>query len=96
MDRVYNIIVFDQEVSIRTDADERRVQELAAYLRRKFEQIKTNVGQAPSATQMALAVLDVANDYFEARDRVSELESHVEKRSDKIISRIELLARAGV
>ena len=92
MKRVYTITIFDLELTIKTDADERRVQEVAAFVRRKYDQIKAAAPQVPSADQMALTVLDVANDYFEMRDLMAQLQTQVESKSDQLIARIESLA----
>ena len=36
-----------------------------------------------------MTALDIANDFFEMRDLVSDLKSHIEERSDRMITRIE-------
>lgn len=92
MNRVYTIKIFDQDFSIKTDADESRIHELAAYLQQRFDKIKSATRNASRPDQMALTLLDVANDFFEARDLLSEVKSEVESRSNKMISRIESIS----
>jgi len=90
--RVYTIKIFDQDFSIKTDADENRVHELAAYLQQRFDRIKAAAHNASRPDQMALTLLDVANDFFEVRDLLSEVKSEVESRSNQMISRIESIS----
>ena len=89
MKRVYTITIFDREFCIKTDADENRVREIAAYLQRKYDDIKAAAHNAPQPDQVVMTALDIANDFFEMRDLVSDLKSHVEERSDRMITRIE-------
>lgn len=89
MKRVYTINIFEREFSIKTDADEDRVREIADYLQRKYDEIKVAAHGAPQADQVVMTALDIANDLFEMRDLVSDLKSHIEERSDRMITRIE-------
>jgi len=90
--RVYQINIFDQEVSVKTDADEERVREIAAYLQQKFAEIKSIARNASHPDQMALTALDIANDLFDMQKRISDLKSHVEEKSNGMISRIESIS----
>ncbi len=92
MKRVYTIKIFDQDFSIKTEADESRIQELAEYLQQRFDKIKVAARHASRPDQMALTLLDVANDFFEVRDLLSEVKSEVESRSNQMISRIESIS----
>ena len=92
MKRIYRIRIFDEEVSIKTDADEDRVQELTAYVQAKFNQVKSATPNTPRPYQMALAILDVANDFLDMRELVSDLKSRVEEMSTKMILRIESIS----
>jgi cell division protein ZapA (FtsZ GTPase activity inhibitor) len=87
--RVYTVTIFDREFSIKTDADENRVREIAGYLQRKYEDIKAAANSAPQPDQVVMTALDIANDFFEMRDLISDLKSHIEERSDRMITRIE-------
>jgi len=86
---VRNITVFDLQLSVMTEADESQVSALAEYLQKKYEEIKSVSSNAPRANVMALAALNVANEYFEARNKVLNLERTLEARSRKIIEKIE-------
>ena len=92
MKKVYKIRIFDEEVSIKTDADEDRVKELTAYVEEKFTQVRTATPSAPRPYQMALAILDVANEFLDMRELVTGLKSHVEEMSTKLIVRIDSIS----
>jgi len=87
--RVYTITVFDEELTIKTDADEKRIQEIAEYLQQKYDAVKAAAAHSHWSQQMALTILDVANDYFDMKD-------HVEDKSSQIILHIDSIAQMEV
>ncbi len=89
MKNLYQITVFDQELSVRTDADESQVNALAEYLQKKYEEVKTVSQNAPRTNLMALAALNAASELFEARERVEEMRRALVAKSEKLIEKIE-------
>lgn len=92
MKNVYTIRIFDEEISVKTDASEDQLQMLTAYLQEKFDQIKSTVPNTSRSHQMALAILAVATDYFDMRELVTDLKVRVEEMSTKMIVRIESIS----
>jgi cell division protein ZapA (FtsZ GTPase activity inhibitor) len=90
--KVCTLRIFDEEISVKTDADEEQLQRLTAYLQEKFEQIKSTAPNTSRSHQMALAILAVATDYFDMRELVEDLKARVEEMSTKMIVRIESIS----
>lgn len=92
MKQVYKIVVFDTELTVRSDASESQIRELADYLQKKYDEAKTISRNVPRANVMALAALHVASDLFDAQDAMQHMHRTLEARSERILQKIEKAA----
>ena len=84
MTRVVTVEIAGQRYPIRSALDERYVAELAAYVDQKMRDASD---AAPASDILGLAVLvalNIADEYFRARDRQSEAHGHLNERAVRL------------
>ena len=84
MTRVVTVEIAGQRYPIRSSLDERYVAELSAYVDQKM---RTASDEAPASDTLGLAILvalNIADDYFRARDRQSDAHGELHERAMRL------------
>jgi cell division protein ZapA len=84
MDRVVTVEIAGQRYPIRSSLDERYITELAAYVERKMVYASES---APASDTLGLAILvalNIADEYFRARDTQSEAHGQINERAMRL------------
>ncbi len=84
MNRVVTVEIAGQRYPIRSSLDERYIAELAAYVERKMEYASES---APASDTLGLAILvalNIADEYFRARDTQSEVHGQINERAMRL------------
>ncbi len=84
MDRVVTVEIAGQRYPIRSSLDERYITELAAYVERKMVYASES---APASDTLGLAILvalNIADEYFRARDTQSEVHGQINERAMRL------------
>jgi len=83
--------ILGREYTIRSDEGEERVKKIAQYVDEKLKNISENTRTASTLNAAILAALDIANDYFEAKEGRTHLDQRVEEIETKSSRLIELI-----
>ena len=84
MTRVVTVEIAGQRYPIRSSLDERYVAELSAYVELKM---RAASDAAPASDMLSLAILvalNIADEYFRARDRQSEAHGELNERTMRL------------
>ncbi|MFB6350593.1 MAG: cell division protein ZapA [Bradymonadaceae bacterium] len=73
--------ILGQSLSIRSDRDPEFVEQLAAYVDEKLDQLQEAAPQASTHKLLMMTSLTVAEELFEARSELDELQAEVEERA---------------
>ncbi|MBN1898774.1 MAG: cell division protein ZapA [Spirochaetes bacterium] len=81
--------ILGNEYTLKTDADEYYIKQLADYLNKKFLEM-THKGHGPSTLKESIMVaLNVADDFFRLKEQVEKTERDLKTRADELIKKIE-------
>lgn len=87
--KVISVQIFGHDYKIRGDADEKYIQEMAAYVDEKMKELAAN-SSLPSSDRLAVLVaLNIADELFQERSKSTETFSNVERRADRMITLLE-------
>ena len=67
-------------VSLRSDRDRQFVEDLAAHVNAKIEWIQQAASKVPTDKQLILASLMIAEEFFEARERLDGIDAQLQER----------------
>jgi cell division protein ZapA (FtsZ GTPase activity inhibitor) len=82
------IQILGQRLVLRAEADPRRLEHLAAYVKRKVDELAAHA--PPSSTKLALlAAFNIADDYFRTVDELRELKRQVASKSRTLLSALD-------
>ena len=86
--RSVEVHILGQRMSLKADDDPRHVERIAAYVKRKVDELS---GGGPlSATKLAvLAAINIADDYFRALDEGRAFKREVAARSRALLEELE-------
>ena len=85
MTRSVKVEVAGQSLAIRTDANTKYVEELAAFVSSKIEEIRGS-GRFASTQSLALLVaMNIADELFQLRDSQTQLKRQVRERTRNIL-----------
>lgn len=73
--------IHDQIYSIRSDGDNRYIQDLATYVDSKMREISSGTMTADSLKVAILAALHIADEYFQLRHTYAQMDSQLATRS---------------
>ena len=76
--------ILGQRLVLRADGDPRRLENVAAYVTRKVEELATHAPVSSSKLAL-LAALNIAEDYFRAVEESRELKREVASRSRALL-----------
>lgn len=87
-DRSVEVVILGQRMTLKVDDDREHVERLAAYVRRKAEEL-TSKTPLPPGKAAALLALNIADDYFRALDEAREVKSEVAAKSRALLAELE-------
>ncbi len=82
-------------LSIRSDRDPEFVRQLAAYVDRKLGQLQNSAPQASTDKLLMMASLTVAEELFEARSELDQMQDEIEERAATMRKLLEKLDGGG-
>ncbi|MEZ4461790.1 MAG: cell division protein ZapA [bacterium] len=84
-----------QKLSIRSDKDPRRVEELAAFIDTKAAQLQAMAPGVPLDKILMLVSMTVAEELFDARDQNTQLREQIKARVDAALKAVEEAEHLG-
>src|SRR5438046_194248 len=82
------VVILGQRMTLKVDDDRDRVERLAAYVKRKAEELTSKTPLAPGKAA-ALLALNIADDYFRALDETRAVKHEVASRSRDLLAELE-------
>ena len=86
---VVEVNILEQKLLVKSEDGEEHVQRVADYLNSKIEEVKKNSKAVSTLNVALLAAMNIADDYFEAKNklvrleaRAKELSGFIDKRTD--------------
>jgi cell division protein ZapA len=84
----YEVEIFGQAYSLRTDAEEEHVRRVADLLDLKMREVASGTRSVSTLQIAVLAALDIASEYMHTEARAERLVAEVEARADAMARRI--------
>jgi len=89
-ERLVEIKVFGQTYTVKTDAEEDHIQEVARYVNEKMEEVLKKTKSVSTLNVAILTALNIADDLLKERERKSALLREVETKSKDLVEKIEI------
>ena len=89
-ERLVEIKVFNQTYTVKTDAAESHIQEVARYVNEKMEEVLKKTKTVSSLNVAILTALNIADDYLKEKEKRLSLLREVENKSKDLADRIDL------
>ncbi len=67
MKRTFEIVLFNQKFSLKSDAEEQHVRKVADYVNKKIFDIQAKTHSVSSLNVALLAALNIADEYFKSK-----------------------------
>lgn len=93
--RHMEVTMVGQKFRVRSDADEVYVQSLANYVDKKIAEISRQTRAVTTRQVALLAALDIADEYFRARERSHDFRREVRRRSLRLLEMLENSAQSS-
>lgn len=90
-----HVQIFGTGYTIRGEADQEYIQEVAAYVDRKMREINEKLPVASLAKVAVLASLNLADELFRERREREELRQSVSERADRLAGALESCLQDG-
>ena len=85
-DQVTTVKIYNQTYQVRAGGDPEYVKRLAKYVDETMTDVFESTPSVDSIKIAVLAALNIADDYFSAKDELDSLEEAVSEKSDKLIT----------
>jgi len=89
-ENLVEIKVLGQTFTVKTDAGELHIQEVAQYVNEKIDEILTKTKSVSSLNVAILAALNIADDLLKERERRKTLLREVNLKSKDLVERIDI------
>jgi len=89
-ERLVEIKVFGQTYTVKTDAEEGYIQEVARYVNEKMDEVLKKTKSVSTLNVAILTALNIADDLLKERERKSALLREVETKSKDLVEKIEI------
>ena len=89
MKRSIAVQIAGQKYTLRSDADEKTVRALAAYVDGRFKEIKRGTRTADTQSLAILTALRIAEELFTERQAVAALKRRIRKKGETLLSFLE-------
>ncbi len=83
------VTIANSQFTIKTDADEAYIQDIARYLNGKIEEVQKKTKSVSTLNVIILSALNIADDLFRERNKERKYIRDVEDRSKNLIDVIE-------
>jgi cell division protein ZapA len=87
-ERLVEIKVFGQTYTVKTDAEEDHIQQVARYVNEKMDEVTKNTKSVSSFNVAILTALNIADDLIRERGKRLALLQEVEQKSKDLVERI--------
>ncbi len=89
MKRSVTVEVAGHKLTLRTDADQRYLETLAAFVNDKIAEVKTSTRTFSTHALAILAALNIADELFRSREQHAELRKRVREKAVRISELLE-------
>lgn len=89
-ERLVEIKVFGQTYTIKTDAEEDYIQEVARYVNEKMDEVLKKTRSVSTMNVAILTALNIADDLLKERERKNALLREVEMKSKDLAEKIDI------
>jgi cell division protein ZapA len=89
-ERLVEIKVFGQTYTVKTDAEEDYIQEVAKYVNEKMEEVLRKTKSVSTLNVAILTALNVADDLLREREKRTALLREVETKSKDLVEKIDI------
>ena len=88
-ERLVEIKVFGQTYTVKTDAEEEHVKEIARYVNEKMDEVLKKTKSVSTLNVAILTALNIADDLLKERDKRIDLLREIEIRSKDLAEKID-------
>jgi cell division protein ZapA len=89
-ERLVEIKVFGQTYTVKTDAEEDYIQEVAKYVNEKMEEILKKTKSVSTLNVAILTALNIADDLLKEKEKRTTLLREVEAKSRDLVEKIDI------
>ncbi len=89
-ERLVEIKVFGQTYTVKTDAEEDYIQEVAKYVNEKMEEVLRKTKSVSTLNVAILTALNVADDLLREKEKRTALLREVEAKSKDLVEKIDI------
>ena len=89
-ERLVEIKVFGQTYTVKTDAEEDYIQEVAKYVNEKMEEVLKKTKSVSSLNVAILTALNIADDLLREKEKRTALLREVEAKSKDLVEKIDI------
>ncbi len=89
-ERLVEIKVFGQTYTVKTDAEEDYIQEVAKYVNEKMEEVLRKTKSVSTLNVAILTALNIADDLLREKEKRAALLREVETRSKDLVEKIDI------
>jgi cell division protein ZapA len=89
-ERLVEIKVFGQTYTVKSDAEEDHIQEVARYVNEKMEDVLKKTRSISSLNVAILTALNLADDLLKEKEKRAALLQEIEKKSKELTEKIDL------
>jgi cell division protein ZapA len=92
-ERLVEIKVFGQTYTVKTDAEEDYIQEVAKYVNEKMEEVLKKTKSVSTLNVAILTALNIADDLLREKEKRAALVREVEAKSRDLVEKIDIKMR---
>jgi len=89
-ERLVEIKVFGQTYTVKTDAEENYIQEIAKYVNEKMDEVLKKTKSVSTLNVAILTALNIADDLFKEREKRIALLREIEAKSKDLVEKIDI------
>ena len=89
-ERLVEIKVFGQTYTVKTDAEEDHIQEVARYVNEKIDEVLKKTRSVSTLNVAILTALNIADDLLKEKENRMALLREIEKKSEDLAEKIDL------
>lgn len=89
-ERLVEIKVFGQTYTVKTDAEEDYIQEVAKYVNEKMEEVLKKTKSVSTLNVAILTALNIADDLLKEKEKRIDLLREVEAKSKDLVEKIDI------
>ena len=89
-ERSVEIKVFGQTYTVKTDAEEDHIQEVARYVNEKIDEVLNKTRSVSTLNVAILTALNIADDLLKEKEKRMILLHEIEKKSEELAEKIDL------